>query len=172
MNDMAMNDMSEKAESVSSKMPHSGDEHGDNGRPVVSALHPRVYAVVMGLACWLVLSLWLFAGGGPVDYLLFIVGGFIFIAVMLPLILSQVTRMDGATPERDTQRSYRDWAASEFDTWQGRLTGRAAAVQILLPIAAVAIGMTLFGIALHVAEHESAQQQATYSSGSVVKNSG
>jgi len=32
-------------------------------------------------------------------------------------------------------------------TWTGGVSGREAAVQILLPIAAVAIGMTIFGLA-------------------------
>jgi hypothetical protein len=31
-------------------------------------------------------------------------------------------------------------------TWTGRVSGREAAMQILLPIAAVAFGMTIFGL--------------------------
>jgi hypothetical protein len=55
----------------------------------------------------------------------------------------------------------------------GRLSGAQAATQILLPIAAVAIGMTVFGIALHVAEHAAPlAPSSAYSSGSVVKNNG
>jgi hypothetical protein len=34
-----------------------------------------------------------------------------------------------------------------FATWTGGIPGREAAIQILLPIAAVAFGMTLFGLA-------------------------
>ncbi len=42
-----------------------------------------------------------------------------------------------------------------------------------LPIAAAAIGVMVLGIALRVAAHEGPQQPlASYSSGSVVKNSG
>ena len=41
------------------------------------------------------------------------------------------------------------WLSGEFETWQGRLKGTDAAVEILLPIAAVAFGMTIFGILLH-----------------------
>jgi len=51
------------------------------------------------------------------------------------------------------EQRYQDWARSDFDTWQSRLTGSEAAIQILMPIAAVAFGMTLFGIAVHIAEH-------------------
>jgi hypothetical protein len=51
-----------------------------------SLLHPRVYALMMGLAGWLVLSVWIFSAGGSTDYLLTIVSGFISIAVALPFI--------------------------------------------------------------------------------------
>ena len=40
-------------------------------------------------------------------------------------------------------------ASGEFDTWQGRRKAAGAAVEILLPIAAVAFGITAFGIVLH-----------------------
>jgi hypothetical protein len=144
----------------------------DSGHRVTRRLHPRVYALMIGLALWLVLSVWLFAGNGVADYLLAIVSGFIVIAVALPLILSRVTRIDDATVD-DKPQSFRDWSAADFDTWQGRLSGAQAATQILLPIAAVAIGMTVFGIALHVAEHAGPlTASSAYSSGSVVKNNG
>jgi hypothetical protein len=139
---------------------------------VTRLLHPRVYGLLIGLALWLVLSVWLFAGGGIADYLLAIVSGFIVVAVALPLILSRVQRVDGASGNNEP-RSFRDWAVMDFDTWQGRLSGAQAAAQILLPIAAVAFGMTIFGIAFHFAEHAGPlQPTASYSSGSVVKNSG
>jgi hypothetical protein len=144
----------------------------DSGHRVARRLHPRVYALMIGLALWLVLSVWLFAGNGLADYLLVIVSGFIGIAVALPLILSRVTRIDDATDD-DEPQSYHDWSVADFDTCQGRLSGAQAATQILLPIAAVAIGMTVFGIALHVAEHAGPPAPTSaYSSGSVVKNSG
>ena len=123
-------------------------------RPITSRLHPRVYAMVIGLALWFVLSVWsFFTGAGVTDYLLFIVSGFIFVAVALPLVLSRVGRTDGAAEIDGKLPSFHDWASWDFDTWQDRLSGAQAAVQILLPIAAVAFGMTAFGIALHIAEH-------------------
>jgi hypothetical protein len=118
-------------------------------RAVTRYLHPRIYVTLVGLALWLALSVWLFAGRGVTDYLLFIVCGFVFVAVALPFILSLVARTDDTAPH--SVRSYHDWAHSEFETWQGRLSGTHAAVQILLPIAAVALGMMIFGITLHFA---------------------
>jgi len=122
-------------------------------RMVTTRLHRRVYTLIVGLALWLIASVWLFAGSGETDYLLVIVSGFIFVAVTLTLILSRVGTGDESTKRGAKEQRYQDWARSDFDTWQSRLTGSEAAIQILMPIAAVAFGMTLFGIAVHIAEH-------------------
>jgi hypothetical protein len=141
-------------------MDAATNEHSNSKaatRPVTSSLHPWVHAAVIGLVLWFVVWVWSFAGVGVTDYLLFIVNGFIFIAVALPLILSHVGRAHDATngdvaKNTDRPPSFRDWARWDFDTWQGRLTGTQATMQILLPIAA-ALGMTALGIAFHIAEH-------------------
>lgn len=119
-----------------------------SGHETTSLLHPRVYALMTALAGWLVMSVWIFSGVGSTDYLLAIVSGFIFIAVALPSILSYQRRRsdNGETP------SFRTWGSQDFDTWTGRLRGSHAATEILLPIAAVAFGMTAFGIVLHLVE--------------------
>jgi hypothetical protein len=115
---------------------------------VTRRLHSGVYGLLVGLALWLVMSVWLFAGPGTTNYLLFVVSAFIFIAVALPSILSRVGPIEPA----GDRLSFREWAKSDFDTWQGRVSGAEAAVQVLLPISAVAFGMTAFGIALYIAE--------------------
>src|SRR5215467_634163 len=121
---------------------------------VTRRLHSRVYALLVGLALWLVMSVWLFfAGAGTTDYLLFVVSAFIFIAVALPSILSRVGPIEPVGATEADRLSFREWAKSDFDTWQGRISGAEAAVQVLLPICAVAFGMTAFGIALYIAEH-------------------
>jgi hypothetical protein len=51
------------------------------------------------------------------------------------------------------QRSFRNWASCEFDTWQYRLNAGNAAVEVLLPIAAIAFGMTAFGVVLYLVAH-------------------
>jgi hypothetical protein len=40
----------------------------------------------------------------------------------------------------------RAWASHDFVTWTERLRGKEASIQILLPPAAVAFGMTIFGL--------------------------
>ncbi len=127
-------------------------------RPVMSWLHPRVYAVLIGLALWFVLWIWSFAGAGVIDYLLVIISGFMLVVVALTLILSRVGHKDRAMDADKAQAddkpgAFHDWAASDFDTYQGRLSGFEAAMLILLPIAAAAFGMTAFGIAFLIVEH-------------------
>jgi hypothetical protein len=116
------------------------------------ALHARVYALLVGFALWFALAVWSFAGGGLSDYLLVIVSGFIAVVVALQLILSRVGRRRGVDDKDDNQTSLRDWAAADFEIWQEHLSGAQAALHVLLPIAAAAIGMTAFGIAYHIAE--------------------
>src|SRR5262249_45902333 len=124
------------------------NEIGPGDRPVSSILHPLVYALMAGLALWFVVSVWSFAVDDNADYLLVVVSGFVLVAVALPYILSRVNRIDEGPREGDS--SFRSWASADFATWQDRLPGANAAIEILLPIAAVAFGMTAFGIIFHL----------------------
>jgi len=102
-----------------------------------------VYVLGGALIAWFVFAMWSFAGGGGlVDYLLFIVSAFLFVIIALSLILWRVGRGDAQTPDP----SLREWAGWGYETWTGRLSGMAAAAQILLPIAAAPVGMTAIGI--------------------------
>lgn len=138
--------------------------HGDTGegtkRPSTSRAHPRIYTVLIALTVWFVIAIWAFAGAGVTDYLLVIVSGFFFVAVALPLILFQVGgRRSGGTETAaysGKEPSFRDWIKLDYETWGGRLSGAEAATQILLPIAAAAVGMTLIGIIFRIAEHSAA----------------
>jgi hypothetical protein len=130
----------------------------DAGRSVTGRLHPRVYAVLIGLALWFVLWIWSFAGADVTDYLLVIVSGFILVVVALTLILLRVGHRGPATDDAkakvdDKPKSFHDWAVSDFDTCEGRLSGLQAATLILLPIGAAPFGMTVFGIAFLIVEH-------------------
>jgi hypothetical protein len=99
---------------------------------------------------------WGFAADGQTDYLLVVVSGFFIIAVVLPSLLWLVWRKNQtaeAVREGEAHGSFRAWAAGDFDTWQGRLKGHEAAIQILLPIAVVSFGMTAFAIVLQLVTH-------------------
>jgi hypothetical protein len=55
--------------------------------------------------------------------------------------------------ERSSAKTpFREWMEGDFDTWQDRVKGRNAAVEVLLPMGAIAIGMTAFAIVLHFTE--------------------
>ncbi len=136
----------------------SGDPHnpGDSPQPpATDRLHPRVNVIVIALAAWFALAVWSFAGAGIIDYLLFIVSGFVFVAVVLPLILSRVGQPN-SNARRNEQPSLRDWAAWNYETWTGRLSGAQAATQIILPLAAAAVGMTVIGLIFLASRHAAA----------------
>ena len=118
--------------------------------PARDYVHPVVYMAVIGLALWFVLSAWGFATDGYTDYLLVVVSGFIFAVLALTSALWWLwwknRRRDANQEEHESLRA---WAAGDLDTWQDRVKGRNAAIEMLLPIAAVAFGMTAFGIVLH-----------------------
>ncbi|MGH6923048.1 MAG: hypothetical protein ACRED5_04690 [Propylenella sp.] len=118
-------------------------------RPVSTNLHPAVYKAMLALALWLVLSIWWgFVGGGESGLEIAIATVFIIISVGLPLVALRTWWKSRRRTER-SNASFQDWAAGDFETGQGRLPAVEAAVQALLPIAAVAFGMTIFGIVGH-----------------------
>ncbi len=127
------------------------DNHESHHRPVSNRLHPGVYVAIVGLVLLLVLAAWGFAGGGYTDFLLAVVSGFLFFAIALPYRVWR--KSQGADAVRESSGSFLDWTSGDFDTWQGRLTGADAIVQILLPFAAIALGMTAFAIVLHFIPH-------------------
>jgi len=134
----------------------NGDKQNDATLTVTGRLHSQVYAVLIGLALWMVLWVWSFVDGGETDYILFIVTGFILIVVGLQLVLMRVRRAD-QTADADTSNgtapSFYQWARGEFEAERGRLCAGEAALLILLPIAAAAIGMMAFGIEFQIVEH-------------------
>jgi hypothetical protein len=119
-----------------------------HNRPVNDELHPLVYKTIIGLTIWLVLSIWaLFDRGTYIGLVLGIITLFFVIVTAIPLVLWQAWR--GVAAANGTHRhmdAFRDWASHEFVTWTERLSGKEAAIQILLPLAAVAFGMTIFGL--------------------------
>jgi hypothetical protein len=128
---------------------------GNNAKGVVTSdLHPRVYAALIGLSLWFVVWVWSFFGAGLTGYLLFIVSGFIGVVIALWLILSSVRRpIEIANSNTDQPPSFHDWVRGDFNTEHGPLPSAHAAIIILLPIVAAAIGMMVFGIEFRIVEH-------------------
>jgi hypothetical protein len=123
----------------------------DGKQPSTGTLHPRVYLTIVALAVWFVLSAWAFGQNSQTAYLLVVVSGLVFVAVAIPSVLWWMAYRKSADSADDDAggRSFRDWAAQDFETWQDRIRGSNAAIEVLTPIAAVAFGMTAFAIVLH-----------------------
>jgi hypothetical protein len=118
---------------------------------VSNAVHPLVSVAILALTLWLIISVWGFASDVYTDFLLVVVSGFGLVATIIPLVLWRVWRKDQHADAR--RQRLRDWTAGEFDTWQGPVKGANAAIEMLLPIAAVAFGMTAFAIVEYVTAH-------------------
>ena len=111
-----------------------------------------VYAVLGGLVLWLALAAWGFAGPGYADLSLTVVTGFLIIVIAIPFVLWRMWRANSDAKADDGKREpFAEWAAGDFETWQDRVKGKNAAAEIILPIAATAVGMTAFVIVFHYA---------------------
>lgn len=121
-------------------------------QPIRDGLHPLVYRSIIALTVWLVLSVWIFFNRGAYTGLtLAMITLFFLIVVSIPVLIWK-SWQHNAPPEetREPVESFDAWASQSFATWTGALSGREAAMQILLPIAAVAVGMTIFGLVFDV----------------------
>jgi hypothetical protein len=113
--------------------------------------HSGVYKIMAGLALWFVLGAWIFAGGGVTDLVLTVVTLFVLVAVGIPLLLGLTQRARRDRDEHGTQ--FGDWVSREVHIHTGPLSGLSATIETTIPIAAVAIGMTVFGVVVHFAGH-------------------
>jgi hypothetical protein len=126
-------------------------------RPVADRLHPAVYGLIIGLTAWFVLSVWALFGGGYTMLDNLVITVFFVVAVGVPCLLALIWRRhrghrDGGAAEL----RFRQWTAGEFHTLTGRQPALQAIVEILLPIAAVAIGITIYGLVFFIVAHSPA----------------
>ncbi|MDX8513965.1 hypothetical protein [Mesorhizobium captivum] len=121
------------------------DQEITQNQQVSRGLHRWVYFAMVGLAACYALSAWIGFAGGYDEYLLFVVTGFIVMAVALPAIAGHVWRHHRiGRPSKP--KTFPDWIAGEFDTGEHPVKASTATIEILLPLAAVAFGMTAFAI--------------------------
>lgn len=123
-----------------------------HNRPVSDHLHRAVYGSLLGLAVWFLIAIWVFFYGAVyTGILLAVVTGLVAITVAIPALLWLAWKKAGGHVDDPSRReSLHDWAAGEFQTNSGQIRGAEAITQMLLPIAGVAIGMTLFGLVFYV----------------------
>ncbi|HMF22858.1 MAG TPA: hypothetical protein VKG24_12130 [Pseudolabrys sp.] len=119
-----------------------------HNRPANDELHPLVYRLIVGLTIWLVASVWaLFSRGTYEGLTVSVITLFFLILVGIPLLLWLTWRQHTDPDEHGYVAPFSEWTSQRFETWTGAISGREASMQILLPIAAVAFGMTIFGLA-------------------------
>jgi amino acid transporter len=126
-----------------------------HNRPVFDQLHPRVYAGAVGLVAWFALAAWiLFDRQDDIGLLLTMVSVLLLVAVLVPVALALVWRRHRTEDQRHPEQlSFRDWSAGDFAVWGSRVRGTDAAIDLLLPLAAVAFGLTAIGIVFLLSTH-------------------
>jgi hypothetical protein len=121
-----------------------------HNRHVESDLHPVIYKTAAGLILWFGIAAWLlFASSDYQKFDLVMVSFVMLAAVAIPSIVLMTRRHFLRThmhAEEPAPHSLHAWLAGDFQTWQARIPAGEAAVQILLPLAAVSIGLTALGI--------------------------
>jgi hypothetical protein len=122
-----------------------------HNRAVSDHLQSRAYEALLGLALWFIVAIWAFFSGAEYTGLIFVVvTGLVAIVIAIPAALWATWRSDGNRVEDISwHETFHDWAAGEFKTNAGLIRGAEALTQVLLPIAGVAIGMTIFGFAFY-----------------------
>jgi hypothetical protein len=123
-------------------------EFANHNRPTYEHVHPSVLKLTAGLVAWFVLMAWvLFDRNSLVGLPLAFVTVLLLIVGMLLVALSQVWRRHRpAHTMHPNKTAFRNWSFGDFAIWDGKLRGSEAAIQILLPIAAGAFGLTAIGI--------------------------
>ena len=130
----------------------------DHNRPVFDFVHPRIYAAAVGLVVWFALSAWIlfdhrFGKPGEVSLSLTMVSVLLFMAVLLPWALSLIWRRhrmpyegEGKGEGQAKDIVFRDWRGGDVEVWGSKLRSTHAAIDVLLPLMAVAFGLTAIGI--------------------------
>jgi hypothetical protein len=126
---------------------HNANQDG----PISDSLHPLVNMAVIGLVLMFVAAVWTFFDSGPYEaWLDVVVTGLFVIAIAVPALLWLTWRRNADGARDDSHLSFRDWAVGDFDTLTGPVKGANATVEVLLPIAAVAVGMMVLGLVFHI----------------------
>jgi hypothetical protein len=119
-----------------------------HNKPVFEHLHRAVYTAAIGLVVWYAVAAWLlFDRKDDIGLPLAMVSVLLLVAVLLPLALALVwKRHPLPDQQRPHQLSFHDWSVGDFAVWGARLHGTDAAIDVLLPLGAVAFGLTALGI--------------------------
>lgn len=127
----------------------------DPAKPVLERIHPWIYAIAVGLVAWFALAAWIlfdhgFGHRSEVSLPLTMMSLLFLVAVLLPWTLARVWMRHRMPHEGNeghlSEAALRDWGLRDFSVWGGKIKGSHAAIDVLLPLAAVAFGLTAIGI--------------------------
>ncbi|MDE5441690.1 hypothetical protein GWG65_09565 [Bradyrhizobium sp. CSA207] len=113
-----------------------------------SEFHPLVYKAAIGFVALFVIAAWVaFDRRSDIELPLAMVSVLLLVAVFLPYLLWRTWRAAQARPPTlRTNRGFRKWMKGSTQVWQSRLKNSDAAIDMLLPLAAVALGLIALGI--------------------------
>ena len=114
-----------------------------------------VFKAMLVLGGVFVLAAWGFAGGGFTDMILVAVSYIILVYAALMTVLWLTRRRHPRPDLGDGERTdlFGHWTRREVEISTGPVRGSLAAIETLLPIAAVALGMVAFAVVVHFAGH-------------------
>jgi hypothetical protein len=122
---------------------------------VSDQLHPVVHKAAAGLLVWFVVAAWLlFGGAGYIDLALAMVSVLMFMALAIPAALRRAfvvaRRAEPDDPAKEPSETFGAWLKGRFATWTDQEESSTASMEVLLPLAAVAFGITALGIVFQV----------------------
>jgi hypothetical protein len=127
------------------------EQNANQDSPISDSLHPLVNMAIIGFVLMFVAAMWMFFASDPYGaWLDVVVTGLFVIAIAIPALLWLTWHRNADGARDDSSLNFRDWAAGEFDTCTGSIKGANATAEVLLPIAAVAVGMTVLGLVFHI----------------------
>jgi hypothetical protein len=119
-----------------------------HNKPVFDQLHPNIYRTAVGLVVWFAVAAWiLFDRRSDIELPLIMVSVLLLMAVLVPWSLSLVwKKYEWPHQAHPHKTAFRDWKEADFAVWGSKLHGMHAAIDMLLPFAAMAFGLTAIGV--------------------------
>jgi hypothetical protein len=120
----------------------------ESSSAIQSGFHPVIYKAAIALVALFVIAAWAaFDRQSDIELPLVMLSFLLFVAVFLPYLLWRVWRTSQAQPPTlKTNRGFWKWAEGSMEVGQSKLKSTDAAIDMLLPLAAVAFGLVALGI--------------------------
>jgi len=112
-------------------------------RPARLHVHRQVVRIALAAIAWTLAAVWILFSHSYYGPLLF---GVVTLLVLMFVVLPWVLLRFGRGREAEPPVTFREWSDGRFETANGPIEARDAAIMILLLPAAIAVGMTAFGL--------------------------